>query len=123
MKKLSVVSCTRGRKEETDLYHSLRKLGTSCFVFIENNRNGLSTCYNRILDERAGRDEIVIFVHDDVTIGDLFLREKITTAFDERTTQSQAWLEPRTSGSLLALGQYPGCSRPLKPGPALWNII
>ena len=84
MKKLSVVSCTRGRKEETDLYHSLRKLGTSCFVFIENNRNGLSTCYNRILDERAGRDEIVIFVHDDVTIGDLFLQEKITTAFDER---------------------------------------
>jgi len=72
MRKLFIVSCTRGRKEETDLYRSLRKLGADCFLFIENNRKGVSTCYNRILDEKSGRDEIVIFVHDDVTIGDLF---------------------------------------------------
>ncbi len=84
MRKLFIVSCTRGRKEETDLYRSLRKLGTDSFLFVENNRKGLSTCYNRILDEKAGRDEIVIFVHDDVTIGDLFLQEKITEAFDLR---------------------------------------
>jgi len=84
VRKLFIVSCTRGRKEETDLYRSLRKLGTDSFLFIENNRKGLSTCYNRILDEKAGRDEIVIFVHDDVTIGDLFFQEKITEAFDQR---------------------------------------
>src|SRR5882762_10327998 len=78
MRELFIVSCTRGRKEETDLYRSLRKLGPDSFLFIENNRKGLSTCYNRILDE------IVIFVHDDVTIGDLFLQEKITEAFDQR---------------------------------------
>ncbi len=84
MRKLFIVSCTRGRKEETDLYRSLRKLGTDRFRFIENNREGLSTCYNRILDEKTGRDEIVIFVHDDVTIGDLFLHEKITEAFDQK---------------------------------------
>jgi len=83
MRKLFIVSCTRGRKEETDLYRSLRKLGADCFLFIENNRKGVSTCYNRILDEKSGRDEIVIFVHDDVTIGDLFLQEKITAAFDQ----------------------------------------
>jgi GT2 family glycosyltransferase len=84
VRKLLIVSCTRGRKEETDLYRSLRKLGPDCFLFIENNRTGVSTCYNRILDEAAGRDEIVIFVHDDVTIGDLFLKEKITEAFDQK---------------------------------------
>jgi GT2 family glycosyltransferase len=84
VRKFFVVSCTRGRKEETDLYRSLRKLGTDCFLFIENNRKGLSTCYNRILDENAGRDEVVIFVHDDVTIGDLFLQEKMAEAFAQK---------------------------------------
>jgi len=84
VRKLLIVSCTRGRKEETDLYRSLRKLGMDCFLFIENNQKGLSTCYNRILDEKADRDEIVIFVHDDVTIGDVFLQEKITEAFNQK---------------------------------------
>ena len=84
MRKLFIVSCTRGRKEETDLYRSLRKLGMDCSLFIENNREGLSTRYNRILDERAGRNEIAIFAHDDVTIGDIFLQEKMTEAFDHR---------------------------------------
>jgi GT2 family glycosyltransferase len=84
MRKLFIVSCTRGRKEETDLFRSLRKLGMDCFLFFENNQEGLPTCYNRMLDEKAGRDEIVIFVHDDVTIGDVFFQEKITEAFDQR---------------------------------------
>jgi GT2 family glycosyltransferase len=85
MRKLFFVSCTRGCKEETDLYRSLRKLGMDCFRFIENNREGLSTCYNRILDERAGGNEIAIFAHDDVTIGDIFLQEKMAEAFDQRS--------------------------------------
>src|ERR1035437_1457215 len=81
MREFFIVSCTRGRKEETDLYGSLRKLGTDRFLIIEDNKKGLSTCYNSVLDERAGRDEIVIFVHDDVTIGDLFIYEKLDKAF------------------------------------------
>jgi GT2 family glycosyltransferase len=84
VRKLFIVSCTRGRKEETDLFRSLRKLGMDCFLFFENNQEGLPTCYNRILNEKAGGDEIVIFVHDDVTIGDVFLQEKITEAFDQK---------------------------------------
>jgi len=84
VRELFFVSCTRGRKEETDLYRSLNKLGTDRFLFFENNQERLSTCYNRVLDERAGRDEILIFVHDDVAVGDLFLREKITEAFDRQ---------------------------------------
>ena len=84
MKELFFVSCTRSRKEETDLYRSLRKLGTDRFLFFENNQRGLSTCYNAVLDEGVGCEGIVVFVHDDVTIGDLFLQEKFTEAFDER---------------------------------------
>lgn len=82
MNELFFVSCTRGRKEETALYRSLRKLGTDRFQFFENNQKGLPTCYNSVLDERGSRDDIVIFVHDDVTIGDLFIREKLTAGFD-----------------------------------------
>jgi hypothetical protein len=81
VKDLFIVSCTRGRKEDTDLYPSLCKLGIDRYLFIESNVKGLSCCYNSILNERSGRDEIVIFVHDDVTIGDLFFQEKILSAF------------------------------------------
>ena len=77
------VCCTRGSKEDTDLYRSLRKLGADRSVFFEHNRNGLPSCYNSVLDEKFGRDEVVVFVHDDVTIGDLFVREKLANAFEE----------------------------------------
>ncbi|MBL8827353.1 MAG: hypothetical protein JNM18_10295 [Planctomycetaceae bacterium] len=80
MKDLFFVSCTMGNKEDTVLYRSLLKLGTDRYRFYEQNRTGLSTIYNQILNERAGRDEVVVFVHDDVTIGDLFIQEKLTAA-------------------------------------------
>jgi Methyltransferase domain/Glycosyltransferase like family/SEC-C motif len=84
VRELFIVACTRARKEKTELYRSLLKLGTDRFLFIENNRKGLSAIYNSVLDERAGRDEILIFVHDDVTIGDLFLQEKLTESFNQQ---------------------------------------
>jgi hypothetical protein len=77
-----VVSCTRGLKEETDLYRSLQRLAIDRFQFFENNTKGLSSCYNFILESKAGSDEIVVFVHDDVSIGDAFFQEKIDDAFD-----------------------------------------
>ena len=80
MKSLSFVSCTMGRKEDTVLFRSLTKLGTENYRFYEQNRTGLSTCYNQILSERAGRNEIVVFLHDDVTVGDLFIHEKLHDA-------------------------------------------
>jgi hypothetical protein len=79
-RRLFIVSCTRGRKEETDLYRSLQKLGIENFLFFENNTRGLPYCYNSVLDERAGRDEIIVFAHDDVTIGDTFFKEKLNEA-------------------------------------------
>jgi GT2 family glycosyltransferase len=81
---LLFVSCTRGSAEETDLFQSLQKLDASDSWFFENNENGLSVCYNSVLDDCAGSDVIVVFAHDDVTIGDLFLREKLDMAFDRR---------------------------------------
>jgi SEC-C motif/Glycosyltransferase like family len=77
------VSCTRGSKEETDLYHSLRKLGADRFHFFEHNQNGLPHCYNSVLDGNLGGDGVIIFAHDDLVLGDLFIREKLARAFGE----------------------------------------
>jgi hypothetical protein len=74
--KLFIVSCTRGCKEETVLYRSLQRLGIDSFLFFENNEKGLSTCYNAVLDAKADSDEIVIFVHDDVSISRCILPGK-----------------------------------------------
>jgi hypothetical protein len=81
---LLFVSCTRGRAEETDLFRSLQKLGIEDAWFFEGNENGLPACYNTVLDECAGTDVIVVFAHDDVTIGDAFLREKLADAFEKQ---------------------------------------
>ncbi|MGA8611674.1 MAG: glycosyltransferase family A protein [Xanthobacteraceae bacterium] len=78
-----IVSCTRGLKEETDLYRSLQRIGIDRFQFFENNTKGLSSCYNLILEAKAGSDEIVIFAHDDVSIRDTFFQEKIEDAFNK----------------------------------------
>lgn len=80
MKNLFFVSATRGRKEETELYKSLFKLGTDRFVFFEDNRKGLPVCYNQVLDAGATKDEIVIFIHDDVSLSDVFVSEKLNDA-------------------------------------------
>jgi protein O-GlcNAc transferase len=74
---LHFVSCTRGTKEATLLHRTLVKHGITSFRFFEHNRRGLPACYNEVLDERAGRNEIIVFAHDDVLIGDISLREKI----------------------------------------------
>jgi hypothetical protein len=60
----------------------LQKLGVEDFCFFESNESGLPVCYNAVLDDCAGRDVIVVFAHDDVTIGDVFLREKLADAFE-----------------------------------------
>ena len=79
-KDLFFVACAAARKEETALFPSLVKLGVERFYFFENNRAGLSHCYNRVLDELAGRDEIIVFVHADVRLEDVYFREKIQSA-------------------------------------------
>ncbi len=84
MRDLLFVSCTRGRAEETDLFHSLQKLGIEDSCFFENNQKSLPGCYNAVLDDCAGTDVIIVFAHDDVRIGDVFLREKLADAFGKQ---------------------------------------
>src|SRR5262249_48930877 len=80
MKSLHFASCTRGRKEDTDLYRSLIALGKGTFQFFENNKVGVSSRYNEVLEDRAGRNEILVFAHDDLTITDTFIAEKLNAA-------------------------------------------
>ena len=80
MRDLFFISCTAGRKEDTRLYASLCQLGITGYQFFEHNRAGLSTCYNAALEQHAGSDRVLVLVHDDVTIADAFIREKLTAA-------------------------------------------
>jgi GT2 family glycosyltransferase len=76
------VSCTTGVKEQSRLWPALLRLGIGEYRFIENNRRGLPACYNEALAEFAGRDQILVFVHDDVTVADTFVREKLNQAMN-----------------------------------------
>jgi hypothetical protein len=80
MRDVFFLSCTRGGKEETALYRSLQRLQIRDFHFIEHNQRGLPECYNEYLDKLAGTDQILVFVHSDVTIADVFVREKLNEA-------------------------------------------
>jgi hypothetical protein len=80
MRDLFFVSCTAGPKEETALYRCLEKLRIREYAFLENNRRGLSECYNEYLEKLAGTDQILVLAHCDVTIADVFVREKVNEA-------------------------------------------
>ena len=47
-----------------------------------NNKEGLTKIYNKFINETY-KDKIVIFVHDDVFIEDLFIFEKMDIAFEK----------------------------------------
>lgn len=90
MRNIITFSCTRGAKDGTALYRSLRALGMNEFVFAENNREGLATLYNRFLDDHAAADALAVFAHDDVSIEDVFVREKLTIGADRFVVQGLA---------------------------------
>lgn len=90
MRDLIVVSCTRGVKEETDLFRSLARLGIDDAVFIESNSDGLPACYNRVLEANAGRDAVALFAHDDLLIEDLFVRDKLEEGAERFVVQGLA---------------------------------
>jgi GT2 family glycosyltransferase len=77
---LTIICCTRGAKEATDLFASLGSLPPLLDVrFIENNRTGLAARYNAALDEFRDADRIIAFVHDDVAIDDPLIDAKLNT--------------------------------------------
>jgi hypothetical protein len=80
LRNIHVVAAAKGSKESTLIYESLGKLGISSFEVIEHNRRGLPLVYNEVLDRFAGQDRIVVLVHSDVRICDVFIREKLSAA-------------------------------------------
>lgn len=81
MSDLFFVSCTRDAKEDSLLWTSLRALGIPDFHFFEHNRRGLPVCYNEWLERLAGQDVRLVLAHDDVMLGDVFVRDKLDEAF------------------------------------------
>jgi hypothetical protein len=65
-------------------------LGIERFIFVEDNRHGLATCYNRFLDEHAETNALALFAHDDVSIDDVFVREKLAEGAERFVVQGLA---------------------------------
>ncbi|HKO96482.1 MAG TPA: glycosyltransferase [Pyrinomonadaceae bacterium] len=89
MKDILLVSATRKTAAEFEksspLSSSITKLQersrrvTSQIVY--ENQEGLSAVYNRFLNPHR-LDKLIVFVHDDVSIEDLFFVEKLDRAFE-----------------------------------------
>jgi hypothetical protein len=85
MNKLLIVTCTKAKTdkefESRPIYQSLKKQFESNadidFCVFKDNKKGLSECYNSVLKDSNNADKVVLFVHDDVVLEDLFLYEKL----------------------------------------------
>lgn len=79
-KDIRIVVATPHNEEtfkKTDFYKFKIKDNNNFIYTIEyNNKEGLSTVYNRYITSTY-KDEYVVFVHDDLLISDLFAKEKI----------------------------------------------
>ncbi len=83
MPPITIVSATRHNEkdflERSALGRSLRTyavFGVKARICFENAR-GLGACYNQAIDQTDDDDEILVFVHDDVTIADFFWIDKL----------------------------------------------
>ena len=111
MKRVYLVTATRAKTEEEfakrPIYKSLQKYYELYsredfdFNIVNNNTEGLSTVYNKFLTEEH-KNDIVLFVHDDVIISELFLVEHLRkspfavtglagTALVDLTAEKCAW--------------------------------
>lgn len=108
--KLLIVICTATKAiedfEKLPIYKSLNKQCSTNpnvdFHLFTDNKRGLSECYNEVLKDPKNKNKIVLFVHDDVELNDLFLYEKLVNSpyaitglagaksFD-KTSQRLAW--------------------------------
>ena len=85
MKKILVVTCTKGDGQNIQLVESLKPISDQVkVVVINNNTCGLSTAYNKRINVDTCMDhDIALFVHDDVYIDDMKLQGKLYTAVNE----------------------------------------
>lgn len=88
MTKLLIVTCTKARNTEEftirPLFQSLQKQceinSNIDFHIFKDNQKGLPECYNEILKDPQHLNKVVLFVHDDVILEDLFLYEKLVSS-------------------------------------------
>lgn len=82
MKKILVVTCTKGDGKNISLVDSLNDIKDDVSVVVNtNNSVGLSKVYNKYLTaDHLIKHDIVLFVHDDVFIDDMRLKGKLYTA-------------------------------------------
>lgn len=80
---VTIVSATR--HSQTDFFQqaalgrcllTYAAFGVKSVIFFENRR-GLGVCYNEAIDKAETDEEILVFVHDDVTIADFFWVDKL----------------------------------------------
>jgi hypothetical protein len=83
MSPVTVVSATRCNQadffQQTALGRCLQTyaaFGVKAKICFENKR-GLGACYNEAIDSTENEEEILVFVHDDVTIADFFWVDKL----------------------------------------------
>jgi hypothetical protein len=91
MKPITIVIATQEKnihefKQNCPIYESLFKQmalkdlftqNTLDYKIVYNNTKGLSKLYNEFLDDNEYKDHILLFVHDDVVLEDIFLVEKL----------------------------------------------
>ena len=90
MKKITAVIATQAKTiqefEKRPIFSSLQRLfdikdlfskNKFDFVIVKDNKEGLTKVYNKFLEDEKYSKDILLFVHDDVEIEDMFLLEKL----------------------------------------------
>lgn len=90
MKKITAVIATQAKSmqefEKRPIFSSLQRLfdmkdlfskDKFDFIIVKNNKDGLPKVYNKFLEDQKYAKDILLFVHDDVEIEDMFLVEKL----------------------------------------------
>ncbi len=100
-----VVCATRLKKTEF-LKKSLTGISISSLIetspvkirLFEDNKNGLSTCYNTAIQEFIDKDCILVFIHDDVLITDFFWTKRVIDSLNLFNIVGVAGNRRRVSG-------------------------
>lgn len=86
-KQLYFVSATAKKcKEDTLIFKSLNQMfqlgiiKAGSYNIITDNKEPLAKVYNQFLNTRFYKEKIVVFVHDDVMIEDMFIKSKLNDA-------------------------------------------
>jgi len=93
MKSITAVIATQAKDykefENRPIFKSLQKqydlqnlFNRDCFQFVivKDNKKGLSKLYNEFLYNKKYKNDILLFVHDDVELEDIFLVEKLSNS-------------------------------------------